>query len=189
MITSSNSRGSNCLNRQQFLEPGESVIMISMVKKLQKLTSKKVQLILTNKPKLVYVDPSKLVVKGNIIWSNNPAELNVQVSTPSYFKICTVRFSQPNCYKIFLLNKSQESWTKWWCFSLRRCCHSRTRNKERGNGRRPSRAFRTGEIWPFLFLFWKEKKSHTHTFFGVKFIEGVYSFLKHSTMTPRYYFI
>ncbi|CAN1747624.1 3-phosphoinositide-dependent protein kinase 1 [Linum perenne] len=75
---------------QQFLDPGESVIMISMVKKLQKLSSKKVQLILTNKPKLIYVDPSKLVVKGSIIWSDNSDELNVQVTSPSNFKICTL---------------------------------------------------------------------------------------------------
>ncbi|XP_019181877.1 PREDICTED: 3-phosphoinositide-dependent protein kinase 2-like [Ipomoea nil] len=74
---------------QQFLEPGESVLMISMVKKIQKLSNKKVQLILTNKPKLIYVDPSKLVVKGNIIWSDNPNDLNVQVISPSNFKICT----------------------------------------------------------------------------------------------------
>ncbi|KAL9419199.1 hypothetical protein AB3S75_037036 [Citrus x aurantiifolia] len=74
---------------QQFLDPGESVLMISMVKKLQKLTSKKVQLILTNKPKLIYVDPSKLVVKGNIIWSDNSNDLSIQVSSPSHFKIVT----------------------------------------------------------------------------------------------------
>ncbi|KAF9674946.1 hypothetical protein SADUNF_Sadunf10G0180600 [Salix dunnii] len=74
---------------QQFLDPGESVLMISMVKKLQKLTSKKVQLILTNKPKLIYVDPSKLVVKGNILWSDNSDDLSVQVTSPSHFKICT----------------------------------------------------------------------------------------------------
>ncbi|CAN1318877.1 3-phosphoinositide-dependent protein kinase 2 [Linum perenne] len=74
---------------QQFLDHGESVIMISMVKKLQKLTSKKVQLILTNKPKLIYVDPTKLVVKGTIIWSDNSDDLNVQIISPSNFKICT----------------------------------------------------------------------------------------------------
>ncbi|KAK4493371.1 hypothetical protein RD792_017732 [Penstemon davidsonii] len=74
---------------KQFLEPGESVLMISMVKKLQKLTNKKVQLILTNKPKLIYVDPAKLVVKGNIIWSDNPNDLSIQVMSPSNFKICT----------------------------------------------------------------------------------------------------
>uniref|UniRef100_A0A2P2MHE6 PDK1-type PH domain-containing protein n=1 Tax=Rhizophora mucronata TaxID=61149 RepID=A0A2P2MHE6_RHIMU len=74
---------------QQFLDPGESVLMISMVKKLQKLTSKKVQLILTDKPKLIYVDPSKLVVKGNIIWSDNSNDLSIQVTSPSHFKICT----------------------------------------------------------------------------------------------------
>lgn len=78
------------INRQQFLEPDEVVIMISMVKKLQKLTNKKVQLILTNKPKLIYVDPSKLVVKGNIMWSDNPKEMSVHVANPSNFKIVTV---------------------------------------------------------------------------------------------------
>lgn len=77
-------------DRQQFLEPGESVLMISMVKKFQKLTSKKVQLILTDKPKIVYVDPAKLEVRGNIIWSDNPNELNVQIISPSNFKIVTV---------------------------------------------------------------------------------------------------
>lgn len=74
---------------QQFLEQGESVLMISMVKKIQKLTNKKVQLILTNKPKLIYVDPAKLMVKGNIIWSDNPNDLSIQVTSPSHFKICT----------------------------------------------------------------------------------------------------
>ncbi|KAL8551687.1 hypothetical protein ACS0TY_000671 [Phlomoides rotata] len=74
---------------KQFLEPGESVLMISMVKKLQKLTNKKVQLILTNKPKLIYVDPARLEVKGNIIWSDNRNDLSIQVLSPSNFKICT----------------------------------------------------------------------------------------------------
>lgn len=73
---------------QQFLEPGESILMISMVKKLQKLSSKKVQLILTNKPKLIYVDPSKLAGKGTMIWSDDPNDLSIQVTSPSNFKIC-----------------------------------------------------------------------------------------------------
>lgn len=36
------------------------------------------------------MDPSK-VVKGNVIWSDNPNELSVQVTSPSLFKIITVR--------------------------------------------------------------------------------------------------
>uniref|UniRef100_A0A7N0UKP5 non-specific serine/threonine protein kinase n=1 Tax=Kalanchoe fedtschenkoi TaxID=63787 RepID=A0A7N0UKP5_KALFE len=74
---------------QQFLEPGESVLMISMVKKLRKITSKKVQLILTDKPKLIYVDLTKLMVMKSIAWSDNPSDLNVQVTSPTHFKICT----------------------------------------------------------------------------------------------------
>ncbi|KAK4786217.1 hypothetical protein SAY86_002906 [Trapa natans] len=75
---------------QEFLDPGESVLMISTLKKIRKITNKKVQLILTNKPKLVYVDPSK-AIKGDVIWSDNPNELNVQVTSPSLFKIITPR--------------------------------------------------------------------------------------------------
>eukprot|EP00268_Persea_americana_P038853 TRINITY_DN3850_c1_g1_i1.p1 TRINITY_DN3850_c1_g1~~TRINITY_DN3850_c1_g1_i1.p1 ORF type:complete len:152 (-),score=14.97 TRINITY_DN3850_c1_g1_i1:648-1103(-) len=76
-------------NRHEFLDPGESVILISMVKKIQKLTNKKVQLILTDKPKLIYVDPAKLIVKGNIIWSDNPNDLSIQVTSSTHFKIVT----------------------------------------------------------------------------------------------------
>ncbi|OVA19440.1 Protein kinase domain [Macleaya cordata] len=77
---------------QQFLDPGESIVMISMVKKIQKLTNKKVQLILTDKPKLICVDPTKMILKGNVIWSesDNPNDLTIQVSSSSHFKICTI---------------------------------------------------------------------------------------------------
>ena len=76
--------------RQEFLDPGESVVLISKLKKINKLANKKVQLILTDKPQLIYVDPSKMVAKGNIIWSDDPSELSVQVTNSSHFRICTV---------------------------------------------------------------------------------------------------
>ncbi|VFQ74553.1 unnamed protein product [Cuscuta campestris] len=91
---------------KQFLDPGESVLMISMVKKIQKLANKKVQLILTNKPKLIYLDPSKLVVKGNIIWSDNPNDLSVQVTSPSNFKICTPK-------KILAFEDAKQRASQW----------------------------------------------------------------------------
>ncbi|KAE8682034.1 3-phosphoinositide-dependent protein kinase 1 [Hibiscus syriacus] len=98
---------------QQFLEPGESVLMISMVKKIQKLSSKKVQLILTNKPKLIYVNPAKMVVKGNIIWSDNSSDLNVQVTSPSQFKICTVSLCK--CSSRIEMNSSNSTFTVVLC--------------------------------------------------------------------------
>ncbi|XVF20702.1 hypothetical protein REPUB_Repub12eG0025200 [Reevesia pubescens] len=107
---------------QQFLDQGESVLMISMVKKLQKLSSKKVQLILTNKPTLIYMDPSKLVVKGNIIWSDNSNDLNVQVTSPSHFKIV-----MPKMY-----------------------CHLMVQNKEHGSGKNRLKVFKTGEVILFM---------------------------------------
>lgn len=76
---------------EKFLDPGESIVMVSLVKKVRKLYNKKMQLILTDKPKLIYVDPVKLVQKGEIVWSDNPKELNVQVLNSSNFKICTLK--------------------------------------------------------------------------------------------------
>ncbi|WOL03559.1 3-phosphoinositide-dependent protein kinase 2 [Canna indica] len=78
---------------QEYLEPGETIVMISKLKKIQTLTNKKVELILTDKPKLLCVDPAKMTAKASIIWSDNPSDLNVQVANPSHFKICTVCFS------------------------------------------------------------------------------------------------
>lgn len=86
-----------CYNgRNEFLESGESIIMISKLKRLQKLGNKKVQLILTDKPKLICVDPSKMTAKNSIIWSDHPRDISVQVINPSHFKISTVCFL---CYR------------------------------------------------------------------------------------------
>ncbi|PIA43444.1 hypothetical protein AQUCO_01900085v1 [Aquilegia coerulea] len=74
---------------QKFLDPGEAIVMISTLKKVNKLSSKKVQLILTDKPKLICIDPAKLMLKGNIIWSDNPNDLSIQVISSSHFKLCT----------------------------------------------------------------------------------------------------
>jgi 3-phosphoinositide dependent protein kinase-1 len=65
-------------------------VLISKLKKINKLSNKKVQLILTNKPQLICVDPAKMETKGNISWSDDPSELNVQVANSSHFRICTV---------------------------------------------------------------------------------------------------
>lgn len=74
----------------EFLESGESIVMISKLKRLQKLTNKKVQLILTDKPKLICVDPTKMMTKGSsVIWSSNLSDLSIQVTDSSHFKITT----------------------------------------------------------------------------------------------------
>ncbi|CAM8930090.1 unnamed protein product [Rhodiola kirilowii] len=74
---------------QQVLEPGEAVILSSTVEKVQKSSNKKVQLILTDKPRLICTSPSKLKQEGDIIWTDSPDELSIQVTSPSHFKICT----------------------------------------------------------------------------------------------------
>ncbi|XP_020590490.1 3-phosphoinositide-dependent protein kinase 2-like isoform X2 [Phalaenopsis equestris] len=74
---------------KEFLEYGETVVLASKLKKLRLLTSKKVQLILTNKPRLFYVDPSKSIESMKILWSDNPNDIGVQVLNSSHFKVCT----------------------------------------------------------------------------------------------------
>ncbi|KQK10828.1 3-phosphoinositide-dependent protein kinase 2 [Brachypodium distachyon] len=91
---------------QEFLEPGESVVLISKLKKINKLSNKKVQLILTNKPQLICVDPAKMETKGNIIWSDDPSELNVQVTNSSHFRICTPK-------KVFIFEDAKQRAWQW----------------------------------------------------------------------------
>ncbi|KAJ4799475.1 3-phosphoinositide-dependent protein kinase [Rhynchospora pubera] len=91
---------------QEFLEPGEAIVMISKLKKIQKLTNKKVQLLLTDKPKLICVDPSKMQAKCNIIWSDDPNCLSVQLTSPAHFKICTPK-------KVISFEDSKERAAQW----------------------------------------------------------------------------
>lgn len=129
--------------------------MISMVKKLNKLSSKKVQLILTDKPKLVYVNPSKLALKKNIMWSDDPTELFVHVATSSHFKVITVNKVSAfqsvlqSCCEAFVLD-----FTCVILFSQRKSGLLRMGNKGHGNGRRQLRVFKIDDSsrWSFLTL-------------------------------------
>eukprot|EP01086_Lenisia_limosa_P012783 TRINITY_DN41374_c0_g1_i1.p1 TRINITY_DN41374_c0_g1~~TRINITY_DN41374_c0_g1_i1.p1 ORF type:complete len:416 (+),score=59.56 TRINITY_DN41374_c0_g1_i1:131-1378(+) len=55
----------------QFLLDGEEVLFMGLVFKRKGLFGKRRQLILTSKPRLLYVDPEKMVQKGEIEWSGN----------------------------------------------------------------------------------------------------------------------
>lgn len=81
-------------------------MLISKLKKINKLSNKKVQLILTNKPQLICVDPAKMETKGNIIWSDDPSELNVQVTNSSHFRICTPK-------KVFIFEDAKQRAWQW----------------------------------------------------------------------------
>lgn len=54
---------------KQFLNPGEQQILTGTVYKRKGLFSKKRQLILTDKPRLLYIDGDKLELKGEIPWT------------------------------------------------------------------------------------------------------------------------
>ena len=55
---------------RQFLSEGEQAIFSSLVWKRRGLFSKKRQLILTDKPRLIYIDPVQMVCKGEMPWTD-----------------------------------------------------------------------------------------------------------------------
>ncbi|EFJ31911.1 hypothetical protein SELMODRAFT_168798 [Selaginella moellendorffii] len=71
---------------QKFLFEGETILASSRVRKFRKLSVKKRQLILTDRPRLFYVHPIKLVFKGEVPWSR---DIYVRVENDLKFCICT----------------------------------------------------------------------------------------------------
>eukprot|EP01129_Flabellula_baltica_P000247 TRINITY_DN10285_c0_g1_i1.p1 TRINITY_DN10285_c0_g1~~TRINITY_DN10285_c0_g1_i1.p1 ORF type:complete len:453 (-),score=128.60 TRINITY_DN10285_c0_g1_i1:31-1389(-) len=69
---------------ERFLDEDEDIVHTGVIIKTRKLSKKKRMLILTNKPRLFYVDAKKMVVKGEIPWSNS---IQVQVRNEVVFKI------------------------------------------------------------------------------------------------------
>lgn len=74
---------------RKFLYPHEKIIMMSLVKKYQKISYKRRILILTDKQRLIYVDPKKMVQKGEIQWSWNANEMFVRPENETKFIIWT----------------------------------------------------------------------------------------------------
>lgn len=73
----------------KFLMKSENVVYTALVIKRRRFTAKKRQLILTDKPRILYVDPEKMALKGIIPWSN---ELYVIKKNAREFTIQTVSF-------------------------------------------------------------------------------------------------
>ena len=71
----------------QFLLKQENIVFMSIVYKKRKLSTKKRQLIMTDFPRLFYVDINTLEVKGTIPWSS---DLKVEYRSPKSFSIKTV---------------------------------------------------------------------------------------------------
>jgi len=68
----------------QFCEEGEAVLRYGMTRKHRGLLPKKRELILTDRPRLIYVDPGPMTVKGEITIS---AEMSVRVKDDNFFTI------------------------------------------------------------------------------------------------------
>mmetsp|Transcript_16046 Transcript_16046/g.34984 ORF Transcript_16046/g.34984 Transcript_16046/m.34984 type:complete len:503 (-) Transcript_16046:1365-2873(-) len=66
---------------EQFLDPDERRVFMALVYKRKGLFSKKRQLILTDQPRLIYVDPDTMQYKGHIPWTReNPVSCIIKNS-------------------------------------------------------------------------------------------------------------
>ena len=81
-------RTSSLWNR--FLLDDELIKMGGLISKRKGLFSKKRQLILTSKPRLIYIDPIRMKQKGEIPWSES---LYVNSKSATAFDVVTVRSS------------------------------------------------------------------------------------------------
>lgn len=70
-----------------FLKPGELIIKTGLVDKRKGLFAKRRQLVLTDTPRLLYIDPVEKVCKGEIPWSE---DLQPQCKNAGTFFIQTV---------------------------------------------------------------------------------------------------
>lgn len=77
----------------------------ALVKKYKNLLTKKVQLLLISRPRLIYVDPVKLVIAGEVPWSS---QMRVKVENSFKFKIVTVSLSDFFKFVLFNISQSQE---------------------------------------------------------------------------------
>jgi len=68
----------------QFLLDTEDIEECGMIIKTRKMSTKRRFLFLTNLPRLFYVDPKKMVLKGEIVWSN---KLKVVIKDEEFFKV------------------------------------------------------------------------------------------------------
>ena len=73
--------------RARFLHKNEKIVETGLVIKRRKLTAKKRRLFLTDTPRIFYIDPDTLEVKGDIPWTS---ELWVKVRNDRDFLIMTV---------------------------------------------------------------------------------------------------
>lgn len=67
-----------------FLQPGEALIQHGLLWKRKGLFSKRRQLILTDTPRLFYVDPETMVYKGEIHWTKEEPVQPIQLSETAF---------------------------------------------------------------------------------------------------------
>lgn len=71
----------------QFLLDTEEILVSGLIYKRRKLSIKKRFMILTNHPRIIYIDPKKKILKGEVPWSR---KLEVEIKNDVTWRIHTV---------------------------------------------------------------------------------------------------
>lgn len=87
----------------KFLNADESVRYMGLVWKRKGMSIKKRQLILTNYPRLLYIDPKKMVLRGEIPWSEH---LRPELKSQANFYVHTPK-------RKYILEDTTNNATKW----------------------------------------------------------------------------
>jgi 3-phosphoinositide dependent protein kinase-1 len=88
---------------EKFLLPKEQIVLGGLIYKRRKGTVKLRQLILTDKPRLIYIDPKKMEFKGEIPWS---PVLRVEIKSDVNWRIHTPK-------RIYVLEDCEKNSRRW----------------------------------------------------------------------------
>ena len=87
----------------QFLLENEEIVQSGLIYKRRKLSIKKRFLILTSTPRLIYIDPKKKILKGEVPWSK---KLVVEIKDDVDWRINTVSFRRMQFNSLYSPNAS-----------------------------------------------------------------------------------
>lgn len=87
------------------LEKGERVTFSGLIEKRKSILNHRRELILTNRPRLLYFDPKTGALKGEVVLKT---AFSVEPSNDNYFLICTPQRE----YRFKSVNEDAASWVK-----------------------------------------------------------------------------
>eukprot|EP01128_Nolandella_sp_AFSM9_P004101 TRINITY_DN178_c5_g1_i1.p1 TRINITY_DN178_c5_g1~~TRINITY_DN178_c5_g1_i1.p1 ORF type:complete len:430 (-),score=117.61 TRINITY_DN178_c5_g1_i1:116-1405(-) len=91
---------------RHFLHDDEQIIESGNIIKKRKMTRKKRFLMLTDTPRILYVDPKKMEFKGEVPWDFDPNRMKTEIKTDTLWKIITPK----RVYDLEDLQRNSDRW-------------------------------------------------------------------------------